>query len=170
MLFSLEKLILFFNFRTFRGYYTPNLKLAWFVCYLKIINTLKQILLGTKNGIEILVGQAVCKFRIKTVKILFWSVTHEPVGSLGGRLVKRVIGCEISQNCDLHIFSKFNEFAGNFWSKKAKVGGSLGVKLWKGGWATPFKIHTPSVEDFGKVYHRVSVNFQMHLTFVWFLD
>ena len=25
-------------------------------------------------------------------------------------------------------------------------------------------------EDFGKVYHRGSVNFQMHLPFVWFLD
>ena len=25
--------------------------------------------------------------------------------------------------------------------------------------ATPFKIHTPPVKDFGKVYHRGSVNF-----------
>ena len=31
-------------------------------------------------------------------------------------------------------------------------------------WTTPFKIHTPPVEDFGKVYHRGSVNFQMHLS------
>ena len=33
-----------------------------------------------KNGIEILVGQAVFKLWIKTVKILFWSLTHEPLG------------------------------------------------------------------------------------------
>ena len=44
-------------------------------------------------------------------------------------------------------------------------------------WATPFKIHKPPVEDFGKVYRREceledlekctpgSVNFQMHLYF-----
>ena len=36
-------------------------------------------------------------------------------------------------------------------------------------WATLFKIHTPPVEDFGKVYHKESVNFQMHLPSVWFL-
>ena len=52
-----------------RGYNTLNLKLARPVCYLKIINTflknnmciLKQIIQGTKNGIEILVGQIVFK-------------------------------------------------------------------------------------------------------------
>ena len=37
-------------------------------------------------------------------------------------------------------------------------------------WATPFKIHKPPVEDFWKVYHRGGVNFQMHLSSVWFLD
>ena len=30
-------------------------------------------------------------------------------------------------------------------------------------WATPFKIHTPPMEEFGKVHHRGSVNFQIHL-------
>ena len=30
-------------------------------------------------------------------------------------------------------------------------------------WATPFKILSPPGEDFGKVYHSWSVNFQMHL-------
>ena len=29
-------------------------------------------------------------------------------------------------------------------------------------WDTPFKIYTPPGEDFGKVYHRGGVNFQMH--------
>ena len=33
-----------------------------------------------KNGTEILVGQAVLKFWIKTVKMLFESVTQEPLG------------------------------------------------------------------------------------------
>ena len=28
--------------------------------------------------------------------------------------------------------------------------------------ATPFKINTPPVENFGKVCHRGGVNFQMH--------
>ena len=30
-------------------------------------------------------------------------------------------------------------------------------------WATLFIIHTPPVEDFGKVFHKGGVNFQMHL-------
>ena len=30
-------------------------------------------------------------------------------------------------------------------------------------WATPFKIHTPTVEDFEKVHHRGSVNVHVHL-------
>ena len=37
-------------------------------------------------------------------------------------------------------------------------------------WATPFKIHTLLVEDFGKVYYRGSVNFQIHLPSVRFVD
>ena len=52
--------------RSFRGYFTPNLKLACSVCYLKIINT---FLKNLKNGIEILVGQAVLSYeKKKTVK------------------------------------------------------------------------------------------------------
>ena len=31
------------------------------------------------NGTEILVGQAVFKLWIKTVKIMFWSITQEPL-------------------------------------------------------------------------------------------
>ena len=33
-----------------------------------------------RNGIEILVGQAAFKLWIKTVKLLFGSITQEPVG------------------------------------------------------------------------------------------
>ena len=33
-----------------------------------------------KNGIEILVGQAIFKLWIKTVKITFWLTTQEPFG------------------------------------------------------------------------------------------
>ena len=72
----------------FRGCYTPNQKLACFVLYVKIINTfLKNNASGSKlskelkNGIEILVGQAVFKLWIKTVKIVFWSITQEPLGT-----------------------------------------------------------------------------------------
>ena len=61
----------------FRGCYTPNQKLACFVLYVKIINTiLKNNASGgklskeLKNGIEILVGQAGSKLWIKTVKIM----------------------------------------------------------------------------------------------------
>ena len=32
-------------------------------------------------------------------------------------------------------------------------------------WATPFEIHTPPVEDLGKMSHKEGANFQMHLTF-----
>ena len=35
-----------------------------------------------KNGIEILVGQAVFKLQIKTAKIMFWSITHGLFGLL----------------------------------------------------------------------------------------
>ena len=35
-----------------------------------------------KNGIEILVGQAVCKLWIKTFKMLFGSISQEPPGLL----------------------------------------------------------------------------------------
>ena len=33
-----------------------------------------------KNGIEILVGQAIFKLWIKTIKMLFGSMTQEPIG------------------------------------------------------------------------------------------
>ena len=72
-----------------RGYYIPNLKVACFVCYLKIINpfflknnvcilNISKLSKELKNGIEILVGhQAAFKLWIKTVKMLFWLVTQE---------------------------------------------------------------------------------------------
>ena len=73
-----------------RGYCTPNPKLACFMLHLKIINTfLKKkkyasLLLNcprnSKNDIEILVGQAVFKLWIKTVKMLFGSIIQEPLG------------------------------------------------------------------------------------------
>ena len=76
-----------------RGNCTPNQKLACFVLFLKIINTFLQIIYiiytsysklfkELKNGIDSLVGQAVFKLRIKTVKILFWSITQEPLNLL----------------------------------------------------------------------------------------
>ena len=37
-------------------------------------------------------------------------------------------------------------------------------------WATPYKIYTPPVEDFGKVQNRGGVYFYMHLPSVLFLD
>ena len=68
---------------------------------------------------------------------------------------KGVTECEIAQNpgnfnkylffiicCDPQNFSKFDDFAGKFWSKeqqkkkkkkKKKIGGSFGVKWWKRG-------------------------------------
>ena len=36
----------------------------------------------TQNGIEILVGQTVFKFWIKTIKVMFWSKTQELIGLL----------------------------------------------------------------------------------------
>ena len=35
-----------------------------------------------KNGIEIYIGQAVFKLWIKTVEIIFWSITQDPLGLL----------------------------------------------------------------------------------------
>ena len=43
------------------------------LCILNISKLYKEL----KNGIEILVGQAAFKLWIKTVKMLFWSLTQE---------------------------------------------------------------------------------------------
>ena len=45
----------------------------------KIIYVLSKEL---EIGIEILADQVVFKLRINTVRILFWSITHEPLGLL----------------------------------------------------------------------------------------
>ena len=37
---------------------------------------------NTKNGIDILIGQLVFKLWIETIKILFWSITQQPLGQL----------------------------------------------------------------------------------------
>ena len=60
------------------------------MCYLKIIKTfsknnaciLKWLSKELKNGIEILVGQGVFKLWIKTVKMMFCSITQEALGLL----------------------------------------------------------------------------------------
>ena len=62
-----------------------------YVLYLKIINTflknymwilycISKLSKELKNGIEILVGKAVFKLRIKTFKMLFRSITQELLG------------------------------------------------------------------------------------------
>ena len=70
-------------------YCTSYQKLACFVLYRKIINTLKnnyasysKLSKELKNGIGILVGQVVFKLWIKTFKMLFGSLTQEPLGLL----------------------------------------------------------------------------------------
>ena len=69
-----------------------HLKLASFVSYFKIIDTflgIKKFYVSQsklskkpKNGIEILVGQAMFKLWIKTVKILLWPITGKMVDLL----------------------------------------------------------------------------------------
>ena len=66
------------KFVTLRGYCISYQTLACFVLYLKIINFLKmnyasykQLFKELKNGKEILLGQAVFKLQMKTVKMLF---------------------------------------------------------------------------------------------------
>ena len=73
-----------------RGNCTPYQKLACFVLFLKLSTSFCKIIYASysklskelKNGIEILVGPAVIKLWIKKVKILFWSITQEPLGLL----------------------------------------------------------------------------------------
>ena len=48
---------------------------------LGVLHSLKQIIKGTQKS-EILVGQVGFKLWIKTVKILFWSITHKLFGLL----------------------------------------------------------------------------------------
>ena len=65
-------------------------KISMFVLYFKIINTflknnvfiLKKKSKELENDIGILVDQEVFKLSIKTVKILFWSITQEPLDLL----------------------------------------------------------------------------------------
>ena len=72
------------------GLLHPNLKLACFVCYLKIINTLLKnnvcmiLKLSKENkyGIDILVGHAFFKLKIKTVKVMIRLITQELLGLL----------------------------------------------------------------------------------------
>ena len=69
----------------FMGYCTPNRyqALACFVPYLKIIHlyaSYSKLSKELKNGIEILVGQAVHEVTDETVKMLFGSITPEPLG------------------------------------------------------------------------------------------
>ena len=66
-----------FNIWWLKGYCTPNQNLAWFVLYLKIINTflknstcmciLKGIVQGTQNSINIYVDQAGRALLTKTI-------------------------------------------------------------------------------------------------------
>ena len=83
--------------------------------YLEIINTLWQNNIGPcasygklfkelKNGIEILVGQALCKLWIKTVKMLFGSITQEPLGVLNFDAIFEFLG-QFTIRCVYH-FSK----------------------------------------------------------------
>ena len=46
----------------------------------KIYASYSKLSKELKNGIEILVGQAAFKLWIKTVKMLFGSITQEPLG------------------------------------------------------------------------------------------
>ena len=72
------------------GYCIPIQILPCFVLDLKIIGTFLKtdvhlfwkIVQGTQNGTEILVGQAVFQLWIKAAKMLFGSVTQEPLGLL----------------------------------------------------------------------------------------
>ena len=56
-----------------------------------------------KNGIEILVGQAVFTFWIKTVKILFWSITQEPLTYLNVNAIFEFLG-QVTIRC-MYFFS-----------------------------------------------------------------
>ena len=75
--------------RALKGTPNPSLKLTCFVCYFKIINIFFKLIFQSKlskelkNGIGILVGQAVFKLFIdQNKKTLFSSITQEPLGLL----------------------------------------------------------------------------------------
>ena len=83
LLVSHEQIYMNLNLFSLRGFCTSYPRLACFVLYLKIINTLKimyafysKFSKELKNGIESLVGQTVFKVWIKTFKIMFGSVTQ----------------------------------------------------------------------------------------------
>ena len=72
-----------------RGYCISERKLAYVLCSILKLSTLflenntcilySKLSKELKDGIEILVGQAVCKLWIKTVKMSFGSITQEPL-------------------------------------------------------------------------------------------
>ena len=61
-----------------------------------------------KNGIEILVGQEVFKLWIKTVEILFWSITQELLDLLKGRVNPATISkpefCNFFTILNMHMY------------------------------------------------------------------
>ena len=75
--------------KTNKHFFMPIRKTTHFVLLLKIINLFFGKIINAsyskkykklKNGIEILVEHAVFKLWIKTVKMLFGSITQEPIG------------------------------------------------------------------------------------------
>ena len=84
------KAVLSFCYHHFelREYCTPNQKLAC-LCSISNLSTLfgklkyalhSHLSRELKNGVEILVGQAIFKLWIKTAKVLFGSIIQEPLG------------------------------------------------------------------------------------------
>ena len=69
-----------------KGYCTPYPKLACFVLYLKIINTFENkhmyLTVNCSRNLKMVLklGQMVVKLWIKAVKLLFGSITHDPLG------------------------------------------------------------------------------------------
>ena len=58
------------------------------------------------------------------------------------------------QGCICKVFNNIIKIE----KQKNKTKQNQKKKSFQQHWATPFEIHTPPVEDFGKVYHSGSVN------------
>ena len=89
----------------------PTPKLACFVLYLKMINIFLKIIYASysklskklKNGIEILVGQVVFKLWIKTVKMLFGSITQKHLAYLNFDAIFEFLG-QFTITCTYYFF------------------------------------------------------------------
>ena len=116
--------------------------------------------------IEIMIaGKMLPTKRVHIYSNRFWQVVWHQVWNPVSHPYLRIFFFE---NWDplLRIFGTKWDTCPRFFYEKEKFLRDTSLQLG----ATPFKIHTPPVEDFWKLYHKGRVNFQIYIPFMRFVD